>query len=73
MGLQRLLSLNVILHSLPYPSAFAFWVALLLLALNERRMADGSPRLLLLIVPMSAVVLLVHPPTFLFVAAGLVP
>lgn len=63
---------NVILHSLPYPSAFAFWVALLLLALNERRVADGSPRLLLLIVPMSAVVLLVHPPTFLFVAAGLV-
>lgn len=63
---------NVIVHSLPYPSAFAFWVALLLLALNRKRMADGSPRLLLLIVPMSAVVLLAHPPTFLFVAAGLV-
>ena len=63
---------NVIVHSLPYPSAFAFWVSLLLLALNEKRIAHGEPRLLLLIVPMSTLVLLAHPPTFLFVAAGLV-
>jgi hypothetical protein len=63
---------DVIVHSLPYPSAFAFWVALLLLALNEKRVADGEPRLLLLIVPMSALVLLAHPPTFLFVATGLI-
>jgi hypothetical protein len=63
---------NVIVHSLPYPSAFAFWVSLLLLALNEKRIADGEPRLLLVTVPMSALVLLAHPPTFLFVAAGLV-
>jgi len=64
--------INVIVHALPYPSAFAFWLSLLLLALNEKRIAHGAPRLLLLIVPLSAVVLLVHPPTFLIVAAGLV-
>lgn len=63
---------NVLVHSLPYPSAFAFWISLLLLALNEKRIAERAPRLLMLIVPMSAVVLLTHPPTFLFVAAGLV-
>ena len=61
---------NVIVHSLPYPSAFAFWVSLLLLALNEKRIADGEPRLLLLTVPMSALVLLAHPPDLPFRGRG---
>ena len=63
---------NVLNHTLAYPSACAFWVSLLLLALNAKRIAEGRPRLLLLIAPMSAFVLLVHPPVFLFVATGLV-
>jgi hypothetical protein len=64
--------IHVIFHSLPYPSSFAFWLSLLLLALNEKRIADGAPILLLVIVPTSAVVLLTHPPTFLFLATGVV-
>jgi hypothetical protein len=63
--------INVLHHALPYPSACAFWVSLLLVALNEKRISERRPRLLLLIVPMSAFVLLVHPPAFLFVATGL--
>ncbi|MFL5617659.1 MAG: hypothetical protein ACJ79A_04610 [Gemmatimonadaceae bacterium] len=62
---------NVLNHTLAYPSACAFWVSLLLLALNAKRITEGRPRLLLLIVPMSAFVLLVHPPVFLFAATGL--
>ena len=62
---------NVLNHTLAYPSACAFWVSLLLLALDRKRSAERRPRLLLLIVPMSAFVLLVHPPVFLFVATGL--
>ena len=61
---------DVLNHTLAYPSACAFWVSLLLLALNGKRMAERSQRLLLLIVPMSAFVLLVHPPVFLFAATG---
>jgi hypothetical protein len=63
---------NVLSHALAYPSACAFWVSLFLLALNAKRAAGGSPRLLIATTPMSAFVLLVHPPTFLFVATGLV-
>jgi hypothetical protein len=62
---------NALNHTLAYPSACAFWMSLLLLALNGKRMAERRPGLLLLIVPMSTFVLLVHPPVFLFVAAGL--
>ena len=63
---------NALHHTLPYPSACAFWISLLLLALNGKRVSEGRASLLLLIVPMSAVVLLVHPAAFLFVATGLV-
>ena len=63
---------NAVNHTLAYPSACAFWVSLLLLALNGKRIADRRSRLLLLLVPMSAFVLLVHPPVFLFVGTGLV-
>jgi len=61
---------NVLHHSLAYPSACALWVSLILLALNGKRVAEERPRLLLIIVPASAFVLLVHPPAFLFVATG---
>ena len=66
------LHVNAINHTLAYPSACAFWVALFLLALNARRIEERRPRLLLLLVPMGALVLLVHPPVFLFTATGLV-
>lgn len=66
------LHVNAINHTLAYPSACAFWVALFLLALNAKRIEERTPRLLLLLVPMGAFVLLVHPPVFLFVATGLV-
>jgi hypothetical protein len=58
-------------HTLAYPSACAFWVSLLLLALEGKRVAEGRYRLLVVTVPTTAFVLLVHPPTFLFVATGL--
>lgn len=67
-GFYHILALN---HVLAYPSACAFWVSLLLLALNERRVKEGEPRLLLVTVPLTAFVLLVHPPVFLFVATGI--
>jgi hypothetical protein len=63
---------DVLNHALAYPSACAFWVSLLLLALNAKRVAGGASRFVLVTIPMSALVLLVHPPTFLFVATGLV-
>ena len=63
--------INVLHHVLAYPSACAFWMSLLTVALNGKRISERRPRLLLLIVPMSAFVLLVHPPAFLFVATGL--
>ena len=66
------LHVNAINHTLAYPSACAFWVSLLLLALDAKRIAERRASLLLLLVPMSAFVLLVHPPVFLFVATGLV-
>ena len=62
---------NVLSHALAYPSACAFWVSLLLLVLNAKRVAGGTARLLLATIPMSAFVLLVHPPAFLFAATGL--
>ena len=65
------LHVNVLHHALAYPSACAFWISLFLVALNAKRIAERRQRLLLLIVPMSACVLLVHPPAFLFVATGL--
>lgn len=63
---------NAVNHTLPYPSACAFWVSLLLLALNAKRVVERRPVLLLLQVPMSAFVLLTHPPVFLFAATGCV-
>jgi hypothetical protein len=63
---------NAINHTLAYPSACAFWVSLLLLSLNARRIAARRPHLLVVLVPVAAFVLLVHPPVFLFVATGLV-
>jgi len=63
--------INVLHHTLAYPSACAFWMSLFLIALNATRIAEARPRLLLAIVPMSAFVLLVHPPAFLFAATGL--
>jgi hypothetical protein len=63
---------NAVNHTLAYPSACAFWVSLLVLALNARRVTEGSARLIALEVPLIALVLLVHPPVFLFVATGLV-
>jgi hypothetical protein len=63
--------INVLHHALAYPSACAFWMSLFLLTLNAKRIAEERPRLLLAIVPMSAFVLLVHPPAFLFAATGL--
>jgi hypothetical protein len=63
---------NALHHTLPYPSACALWVSLLLLALNGKRISQGRASLLLLIVPMGTAVLLVHPVAFLFVATGFV-
>ena len=63
---------NAINHTLAYPSACAFWLSLFLLAFNERRISERRPLLVVLLVPMIAFVLLVHPPVFLFVATGLV-
>jgi hypothetical protein len=63
---------NALNHVLAYPSACAFWVSLLLLALDAKRIAEGRRRLLFLTIPLSAFVLLVHPPVFLFVATGIV-
>ena len=66
-GFYHVVALN---HTLAYPSACAFWVALLLLDLNGRRIVQGRARLFALIVPMAAFVLIVHPPVFLFAATG---
>ena len=63
---------NALNHVLAYPSACAFWVSLLLLALNAQRITEGRRHLLFLTIPLSAFVLLVHPPVFLFVATGVV-
>src|SRR5690242_8979287 len=42
--------INVLHHTLAYPSACAFWMSLFLIALNAKRIAEERPRLLLAIV-----------------------
>ena len=63
--------ISAVIHTLAYPSAFAFWVALLLLAIQAKRVERGGLRRLLVAVPLGSVVLLSHPITFLFVATGM--
>jgi hypothetical protein len=62
--------IRAVIHTLSYPSTFAFWVALLLLATVARRIERGGSGRLLVTVLLGAVVLLSHPITFLFVATG---
>jgi hypothetical protein len=62
--------INALIHTLGYPSVFAFWVALLLLAVDATRVEQGGWGRLLVTVPLGSIVLLSHPITFLFVATG---
>jgi len=63
---------GVLGYNLPYPSTFSAGLTLIALGANQRRIRTGRPIWLALILPIAVTVLLSHPTTFIFLAAGLI-
>ncbi len=64
--------IGVLGYVLPYPSTFTMGISLIALSLNQRRIEDSQPIWLAPITLISAIVLVTHFPTFIFLAVGLV-